>query len=143
MRGTYHIEAPVKTVYDFFLDPRQGIDLFADTEIRELKKTKEGTGTYIGYHMTVAGIGFDTFGVYTEVVPNKRITEKSSSDLVGTWSYSFEPEGTGTKVTTEHQSRSIWGVPPLSTVGDLLTARMNASFMQRVKDRLEGAAAAA
>jgi uncharacterized protein YndB with AHSA1/START domain len=143
MRGTYHIEAPVKTVYEFFFDPRKGADLFPGTEIRELKMTKEGTGTYTSYHMKMAGIPFNTFSVYTEVVPNKHITEKSSNALVGTWDYSFESEGKGTKVTMEHHSRSIWGVAPLSTVGDLVTTRMNASFMQRVKDRLEAAAAAA
>jgi uncharacterized protein YndB with AHSA1/START domain len=141
MRGTYHIEAPVKSVYDFFLDPRKSADLFADTEIRELKMTKEGTGTYTEYRTKLAGIPIDMFSVYTEVVPNKHIVEKSSNDLVGTWDYSFEPEGTGTRVTMEHRSRSIWGMEPLSTVGDLVTTRMNASFMQRVKDRLEGAAA--
>jgi hypothetical protein len=70
-------------------------------------------------------------------VPNKHITEKSSNALVGTWDYSFESEGKGTKVTMEHHSRSFWGIPPLSTMGDLVTSRMNQSFMRRVKDHLE------
>lgn len=142
MRGTYHIEAPVESVFDFFFDPRQSADLFPERmemEIRERKVTEEGTGTYTGYHGKMGGIPFDIFSVFTEVVPNKHITEKSSSALVGTWDYSFEPEGSGTRVTMEHHSRSFWDLPPLRNVGDAFTARMNHDFMQRVKERLEAA----
>jgi hypothetical protein len=59
---------------------------------------------------------------------------------VGTWDYDFEPEGNGTKLTMEHHSRSVWGLPPLSNVGDVLSARLNERFMQRAKARIESAA---
>ena len=137
MRGTYHIEAPVEKVFDYFVDPRKAADLFPTMEIRELKKTKEGTGTYTSYHNSFAGIPFDTFSVFTDVVRNKHITEKSSSAIVGTWDYTFEAEGTGTKVTMEHHSRSFWGLPLLSNVGDVVTARLSQSYMARLKDRIE------
>ncbi len=137
MRSTYHIEAPVEKVFDYFVDPRKSAELFPNAEIREMKVTEGGTGTYASYHTTMAGIPFNAFSVYTDVVPNKHITEKSSSAMVGTWDYSFEPEGTGTKVTMEHHSRSLWRLPPLSTLTDLAAARMNESYMQRVKDYLE------
>lgn len=140
MRTVHHIEAPVETVYEFFLDPRKSVELFPETEIRELKMTEEGTGTYASYHTKLAGIPFDAFSVYTEVVPNKHITEKSSNALVGTWEYDFEPEGTGTKVTMEHHSRSIWGLPPLSYLNDLAVTRMNEPFVLRVKEHLEKSA---
>jgi uncharacterized protein YndB with AHSA1/START domain len=137
MRGTYHIEAPVEKVFDFFKDPSKSADLFSPMEIRELKVTEEGTGTYTSYHTKLAGLPFDAFSVYTEVVPNKHITEKSSNAMVGTWEYDFEPEGTGTKVTMEHHSRSFWNLPPLRNLGDLFTVRLNQSYMQRVKERIE------
>lgn len=137
MRSTFHIEAPVETVFDFFLDPRKSADLFPETEIRELRMTEDGTGTYTDYHTKLAGISFDAFSVYTDVVPNKHITEKSSSAMVGTWEYDFEPEGTGTRLTMEHRSRSFWDLPPLRTLGDLFASRMNEPYMQRVKERIE------
>jgi hypothetical protein len=140
MRGTYHIEAPVETVFEHFIDPRKLADLFPDMEIRELKMTDDGTGTYTSYHTKLFGVPLDTFSVYTEVVRNEHITEKSSNAMVGTWDYSFEPEDGGTKLTMEHQSRSLWNLPPLRNVGDLITARMNESFMERVKDRIEASA---
>ena len=137
MHGTYHIQAPVKTVFDFFVDPRKLADLLPPAEIRELKRTKEGVGTYTRYRTKIAGVPFETFSVYTDVVPNKHISEASSSAMVGTWDYTFEADGTGTKVTTEHHSRSFWNLPPLRNLGDLVATRMNESFMRRVKDRIE------
>jgi uncharacterized protein YndB with AHSA1/START domain len=137
MRSVHHIEAPVETVFDFFVDPRKSADLFPQARIREVKVTEQGTGTYTSYHAKLAGVPFDSFSVYTDVVPNKHITEKSSNALVGTWDYDFEPEGTGTKVTMEHRSRSLWGLPPLAALVDLATVRMNEPFIQRVKQRIE------
>ncbi len=137
MRNSYHIEAPVGEVFGFFIDPRKSQDLFPDMQIRELKTTEDGVGTYTSYHSKLFGVPFDAFSVYTEVVPNKHITEKSSSPAVGTWDYSFEPEGKGTRVTMEHHSRSLWNLPLVRNLGDVFTARMNESYMHRVKERLE------
>lgn len=138
MRSIAHIEAPVETVFDFFMDPRKSADLTeASTEIREVKMTKEGTGSYYSWRAKMVGVPFEGFDVYTDVVPNKHITDKSSNAMAGTWNYSFEPEGTGTKVTMEHQPRSFWTIPPLSNLMEFAVARMSASFILRVKDRIE------
>ncbi|HEX2894648.1 MAG TPA: SRPBCC domain-containing protein [Marmoricola sp.] len=137
MRSVHHIEAPVEKVFDFFVDPRKSVDLFPGTDIHEVKMTKEGTGTYTSYHAKLAGIPFDSFSVYTDVVRNKHITEKSSNALVGTWEYDFEPEGTGTRLTMKHHSRWLWGMFPLSYLNDLAVSRMNEPFVQRVKEYLE------
>ncbi|MDF2091015.1 SRPBCC family protein [Knoellia sp. 3-2P3] len=138
---TMHIEAPVETVFGYFKDPMALADLTTlDIEYDEVKETKEGTGTYFSWHSKIAGIPFEGFEVYTDVVPNQHITEKSSQAVMGTWDYTFEPEGTGTKVTMERHPRSFWRLPPLAYVGDLVTARMTASFVPRVKERIEAAA---
>ena len=140
MQSTCHIEAPVEKVFDYFLHPTKLADLMPPVQIRELKETDGGTGTYTSYRTRVAGIPFDNFSVYTDVVPNRHITEKSSSSIVGTWDYDFEPEGNGTKLTMRHHSRSVWGLPPLSNLGDVVSSRLNERFMQRAKARIESAA---
>ena len=125
MRGTYHIEAPVETVFDFFFDPRKAADLFPPMEIREVKMTEEGTGTYTSYHTKLAGVPFDVFSVYTDVVPNKHITEKSSNAMVGTWDYDFEPEGDGHQGDHGAPLTVVLAPAAAGYLGDLVAARMN------------------
>ncbi len=137
MKQSIHIEAPVETVFDSFKDPARFMDL-GPGEFDDVKVTKDGVGTYMSWHMKIAGLpvmrGFD---VYTEVIPNKHITERSSNRLVGTWDYDFEPEGSGTKLTMEHHLESFWRIPPLRNLVDLAVDRMYALYMTQVKDILE------
>jgi len=65
--------------------------------------------------------------VFTEFVPNQRITDTSSSSLEGTWTYLFEPEGSGTKLTVENRGRSFWRIPPLERLLDWLAAKTHDS----------------
>ena len=141
MKQGIYMEAPIEIVFDHFLDPRKDIDLMPiDTEILELKMTEEGTGTYTLYRGKVAGIPFEMFDVVTDLVPNRRITSRSSNATVGTWTYTFEPEGTGTRVTMEHQSGSLWRLPLLRSVADMVSSRANASYMPKAKARIEAEA---
>lgn len=137
MKVSYHVDAPVKTVFDYFKDPTND-DSALGMEVLDSKMTKEGVGTYVSWRVRVAGVPvWEGLEVITDVVPNKHLTEKSSSAMVGTWDYSFEPDGSGTKVTLEHRSRSLWGVPPLRNVIDFGTTRISRVYMGKVKAKLE------
>lgn len=141
MKQSIYIEAPVETVFDHFMDPRKDIDLMPiDTEVLEFKLTEEGIGTYTSYRSKIAGIPFEMFDVVTDMVRNKRITSKSSSAMEGTWTYTFEPEGTGTRLTMEHQAGSLWRLPLLRNVMDMTTSRMTASYLPKAKARIEAEA---
>jgi uncharacterized protein YndB with AHSA1/START domain len=142
MRSVHHIEAPVEKVFELFIDPSAMADMElggVGQETRDVKLTADGNGTSYSWNLKVAGVRIpgENFNVYLDVVPNKHITEKSSRAIVGTWEYSFEPEDGGTKLTMEHHSRSIWAVPPLSTLMDMAMPRMNEQFMRQLKDRIE------
>ncbi len=138
MKKSIHIEAPVKTVFDSFMDPTKFWDLSPfDSKLDDVKITKEGVGTYTSWHARIYGLPLQGFSVYTDVVPNKHITERSSNPMVGTWDYDFEPEGSGTKLTLEHSPESFWRIPALRHLMDMTTERANALFMARVKDAIE------
>ena len=139
MKVSYHIEAPVETVFDFFKDPSNQVDYrpFSAMEVHDAKMTKEGVGTYYSWSVKMFGIPVNGFEVFTDLVPNEHITEKSSNAMVGTWDYTFEPEGSGTKVTLEQQPRSLWALPPLRNLMDLAMPRMSRSFIDAVKAQLE------
>lgn len=135
---TMHIEAPVEKVFAAFKDPMALADIaLMETETFDVKETRQGTGTFYSWRTKIAGIPMEGFDVYTDVVANKHITDKSSSALVGTWDYDFEPEGKGTRLTMTHHGRSFWGLPPVDYLLGLARSRMMAALAPRVKERLE------
>ena len=75
--------------------------------------------------------------MFTEFIPNLRITDRPSSSLEGTWTYSFEPDGSGTKLTVENQVGSFWRLPLLERSLDRMTAKTHEALFARLKALLE------
>lgn len=138
MKRSIHIEAPVEKVFDFFRDPRNVWDIgpmpFA---VKDVKPTEEGVGTYYSWVGHIAGLRMEGFDVYTEFVPNQRITDKSSSSVSGDSTLSFEPEGSGMQLTIESHPRSLWRIPPLKELVDLLQGTASDRILPAVKAKLE------
>ena len=133
-----HIDAPVTKVFDFFKDP----DNWARQEpegvqFKDVRLTQEGLGSHYSWVAKIAGLPFEGFNVFTEFIPNQRITDRSSSSLEGTWTYSFEPDDSGTKLTVENQVGSVWRLPPLERLLDQMTARTHDPLFVRLKALLE------
>lgn len=138
MKRSIHIEAPVEKVFDFIKDPRyeQGIVAMPFT-YKDVKLTKEGVGSYYSWASKTPVLRFEAFDVYTEFVPNQRITDRSSSSFVGDITYSFEPEGSGTKLTIEGRPRSFWRIPPLRELVDLFKSTASDRLLPAVKAKIE------
>lgn len=137
---SFYVDAPVEAVFGFVLDPtRQTSDMgpFKGMKVHEMKRTKEGVGSYYSWSVKMFGIPMQGFEVVTDLEPDRRMTEKSSNSMVGTWEYAFEPEGSGTKVTMTHRQRGIWALPPLSLAMDYVMPRMSKPFIELVKSELE------
>jgi uncharacterized protein YndB with AHSA1/START domain len=140
-RRSLHIEAPVETVFDLFADPRnfrevapEGIDYTA------VHRTAEGLGTHYTWSAKLAGLTMEGLDVFTEFVPNQRIVDWSSSALEGTWTYTFQPDGSGTRLTVENRTRSLWGAGPWVALLDRLTARTHDPVFEQLKTSLEAQA---
>ena len=139
-----HIDAPVRKVFDFVKDPRNwgaqpgtARGPVPAVTITRAYLTEEGSGSYYTYVWRVAGIPVEGFGVNIEVVPGEQFTHLESLALLGTVTYRFEPEGTGTRLTLERQPRSIWRLPVLGTVVDLFWLRIIGAATAEWKERLE------
>ncbi len=114
MKLSVHIEAPVEKVFDFFTDPRNEWDILAlPFAFKDVKLAKEGVGTYYSWVSKTPVLRLEGFYVFTEFVPNQRITERSSLAMDGDSALSFEPEGSGMRLTIENHPRSFWRIPPL------------------------------
>ena len=139
MKRSIHIEAPVEKVFDFCKDPRYTQELtLAPFAIKDVRMTEEGVGTYYSWASKTPVLRFEGFDVYTEFIPNQRITDRSSSGLPGDWTFSFEPEGSGMRLTAEVHHRSFWGIPPLRELVEGVQGPIAGRFLSAVKAKMEG-----
>ena len=139
MKRSIHIEAPVEKVFDFVKDPRnvpEGVTV--PYEVTDVKLTEEGVGTYYSWTSKTPGLGFEGFGVYTEFILNQRITDRSSWSIFGDFITSFEPEGSGMKLTMETRHRSFWRIPPLRQLADWGQSMASERFLSALKAQMEG-----
>ncbi len=138
MKRSIHIEAPVEKVFDIVKDPRyvpEGMTM--PFEITDVKLTGEGVGSYYRWVSKTPVLHWEGFDVYTEFVPNQRITDRSSSSMVGDISISFEPEGSGTKLTMEGHPRSFWRFPPLRQLTDVFKDMTASRYLPAIKAEME------
>jgi hypothetical protein len=94
-------------------------------------------GTYYNWATKTPGLRFEGFDVYTEFIPNQRITDRSSSGFPGDFTYSFEPEGSGMKLTAEVHHRSFWRIPPLMQLVEMVQGLMMERFLSAMKAEME------
>lgn len=135
---SFHVEAPVTIVFDFFRDPNNWAGLEPEgVQFKDVRLTENGRGTHYSWTATIAGVSIEGSNVFTEFVPNRRITDRSSSSLEGTWTYSFEPDGSGTKLTIENHVRSLWRLPPLERLLDWAAAKTHGPRFARLMATLE------
>jgi polyketide cyclase/dehydrase/lipid transport protein len=138
MKRSIHIEAPVEKVFDFFKDPKTAYEAAAmPFAINDVKLTEEGVGTYYSWATKTPVLRWEGFDVYTEVIPNQRITDRSSSPSAGDSTLSFEPEGSGMKLTIETRQRSFWRIPPLRELVDLVQSTGGERLLSAVKAKME------
>lgn len=134
-----YIEAPVDRVFDFWRDPRNQFSLAPDDRaaLTDVKLTEDGVGTYYSLTATLAGATLESFVVFTEVIPNRRIVDRSSMALHGTATYVFEPEGSGTRMVMEWQPRSVWRLWPFASLAARFMAARHDHVFQKLKETLE------
>lgn len=137
-RQSLHVNAPVEKVFGFVKDPSNW-RLVAPEGIvfKDVVLTEEGVGTHYSWVARIAGLPVEGFGVFTEFVPNRRIVDRSSRSFEGTWTYSFEPDGPGTRLTVTNESGSLWRLPLLSALMDRAAARTHAERITRIKSLVE------
>lgn len=141
VKQSIHIDAPVEEVFDFYADPRSAWTVMPDQmtgrgRLTEVTRTEEGVGTYYSWTVRLAGVPVGGFDVYTEYVPNERITDRSSRTFVGTWTTTFAAEGSGTRVTEErHPSPPV--LRPVDLLTDRVRQRLTRQSLTKLKAELE------
>ncbi len=106
-------------------------------DVTDVKLTDEGVGTYYRWVTKTPVLRIEGFNVYTEFIPNQRITDRCSSSYVGDFTFSFEPEGSGMQLTIETRSRSFWRFPPLKQLVDWVRGMVAERTLSAVKADME------
>lgn len=141
-----YIEAPVEKVFDWFKNPRNWLTLnpTGREEITHAHVTPEGLGTFHVWAMKpLPGVRFEIFGVFTEFVPNKHIVDKWSMAREGNETYTFDPEGSGTRMTLSRQRQSFWRLRLLDKLVDQVERREDERALERLKELMESTGAPA
>lgn len=141
LKRSVYIDAPVEKVFDFFRNPMNWHAVSRGVVFKDVHVTPDGVGTYYAWVSSIAGMRLKGFDVFTEFVPNERITDWSSSDLEGTWTYTFTEEDGGTRLTMENHTRSFWKIPPLGTVVEAVGAKNHERVLVELKATMESRAA--
>ena len=138
-----YIEAPVEKVFDFFKDPRNSQMLGTEPRIQltQVHLAEEGLGTFWVASFKLPGGRAEFFGVYTEFVPNKRIVEKYSLAFEGTWTHSFAPEGSGSRVSVQRHPRSFWRLGLFDKLVDFREGPASERYLAKLKKVMEAGSA--
>lgn len=144
-----YIDAPVKRVFDFMTDPHNWVTPEEpgglDVTVTEIHKTKEGSGSYFVWVWKVAGIPVHGFAVNTDVVADERFTHRESLSMLGTVTYRFEPEGTGTRMNVERHPGWFWRLPLVSVLPDRYWVRnvekATSAWKRRIEEQVTAASA--
>ena len=94
-------------------------------------------GTYYRWATKTPVLRFEGFDVYTEFVPNQRITDRSSFSMTRDFIISFEPEGSGMKLTMETGHGSFWRFPPFRQLVDLVQNMISDRYLPALKAQME------
>ena len=135
-----YIDAPVEKVFEYYQDPDHQWAMMPEQtkrfiEPRDIKRSREGVGTYTSWVYKVGPLRREAFDVVTEFVPNERITERSSQPVMGTMTTTFRTEGSGTRFTIERRPGSFWQLKPL----DWLVVRLMTPVWMQSLGRLKAA----
>lgn len=135
---SFKINAPVEKVFSYVTDPRNELEYIPSiTDIRDI--TGQGVGQRFGWTYKMMGIPLKGEDEVTEYVPNQRYVQKSTGGIVSTWTWTFQPEAGGTRLSLVVEYTIP--VPVLGKVGERLALRQTEReadlAVATLKDRLE------
>lgn len=93
-----HIDAAPETVFDHIVDPTI---VPPGMTVQTVHESPGGVGSVYEWTYRLLGIPFRGIMVYTQYVPNRRLTCKSLGMVAATVVFTVEPEERGTRLTRE------------------------------------------
>ena len=132
------INAPVEKVFEY-VAPENLPEIWPSlVEVKNVKELPNG-GYSWDWVYKMAGMRFNGSSVHTEFVVNERTVSESSGGIESTITWTYEPEGGGTKMTTLVEYKIP--VPLLGKIAEAFVVIMNENesdiILANLKARLE------
>ena len=135
------VDAPVEKVFDYILDPSNEPEFIPSTlQVSDVTRTEQGVGTHFRWAYKLVGMRMEGETTFTECVPNKRLVSESRGGIASTWTYTFEPQGDRTRMTTVIEYTIP--IPVLGKVAEALVLKQKERAvdlaMENIKATMEG-----
>ena len=133
------IDAPVKKIFDYLSEPTNQPEIWPSLiEIKDVQRLPDGK-TKNRWVYKMAGIRLEGTSDGVESVPNQRIVSKTKGGVESTQTWTFQPEGDGTKVTFEVEYTVP--IPVLGKLAEAIIVKMNEHegevILANLKTRME------
>ena len=133
------INAPVEKVFEYHSNPMNQPEYWPSMlEVKDIEE-QPGGGRKYNWVYKMAGIRLNGSTETTEFVENERIVTKSSGGVESTFTYTYKPEGEGTRLTMELEY--VVPVPVIGKLAEGFILKTNEreadTVMGNLKDRLE------
>ena len=132
---TITINAPVEKVFDYVNEPTNLPEIWPSmVEVKDVQRLPNG-GTSFQWVYKMAGMRFEGTTEDTEYVPNQRVVSKSTGGIESTFTWTFQPEDSGTKVTVEVEYTVP--IPLLGKVAEAFIVKQNERELELVLANLK------
>ena len=133
------INAPVEKIFEYSSKPENSPEIWPSMiEVKNIKELPNGGYSY-DFVYKMAGMRLTGSSEDTEFVPNERIVSISTGGIESTITWTYEPEGGGTKITTLAEYKIP--VPLLGKIAEAIIAKINENegdtVMANLKARME------
>jgi len=129
------INAPVEEVFSYFNEPTHLPEIWPSmVEVKDVQRLPNG-GTSFRWVYKMAGMRFEGTTEDTEYVPNQRVVSKSTGGIESLFTWTFQPQDGGTKVTVEVEYTVP--IPLLGKVAEALIVKQNERELELVLANLK------
>lgn len=134
------INASVEKVFSYLEESESNVEwLPGMMEVKDIAKTEGQVGTHFRWTYKMAGLRFEGETAVTEHIPNKKIVTQSKGGIRSTWTFTFEQQDGGTKLTIKVDYTVP--VPVLGKLAEAIVLKQNereaALALSNIKERME------
>jgi uncharacterized protein YndB with AHSA1/START domain len=123
IKKTIVIHAPLEKVFGYLTEPTNLPDIWPSmVEVKDIQQLPNG-GTSFQWVYKMAGMRFEGVNQTTEYIANQRVVTKNETGIPSTFTWTYQPEQGGTKLTME--TTYTMPVPLLGKLAEAAIVKLN------------------